>query len=635
MYEEEPIDFISLQTSIEDVTHSSTLPDEAATFARTTFGGGIGLSIEEDPGKESGMILYGHPYDVNGRGDIINAPMVRSIDLPVTMTEINAWFEMTVAGNQRLFLVGDHYVLVKASLTDTFAVSLDLTAGQVATDAEVFQGTQPNEFAFVALGSTGAATNYRILNGATGAWTTHATDFADYFKKYRSELYRLRYISGQGWTVAPSSNGGAGATWGAEIVVGDGGSIGTGLEILDDVLYVAKSAGLFSVDVGTTPDDNDLLGGFIRNRRNNMNGKNIFAWKDYIFYPTFDGGLWCRMIDGTVFEMGITNIPGNRSPIRGRVTAMVGDDYWLYAVIRNPLTNTSYLCKAKISDFTDGTNRPIFAWFGALVVWPAGVQINSIWISNIGTSITGNNPTFWAGRSDNKVDYFSLPRNGTDPTQDAADGGTCRAATTSLWYMPETDAGFPYYQKYWDTDAVEGINLLENTRYVDAEYSLDSGASWLTLGRFDNDNQSPLDYTSATGRRLSRRYMMITDAGAFTIVRSINLSYLVRFPDKAKISFTVEASRSTARMQTLERQEPEDIVRAIRFARQSASPVTLKTPYGLVYDVFVKYWKRVNIAAENRREYEWGIQVQCVVKAETGNIGVYDISLYDSGVVYA
>jgi len=338
------------------------------------------------------------------------------------------------------------------------------------------------------------------------------------------------------------------------------------------------------------------------------------------------------MADGTTFEMGVSGIFENRSPIRGRVSAMAGDDNFLWVAWFNALTNESYLCKARIAGYTD-TGRPRFAWVGALVVWTGGLTIGALRVSGVG----GNNPRLYCGRSDGRIDYVSLPRNGTDPKQDAADGGECRARATSVAYLPEVTARFLNQSKDFEEDLAEVENASAGARYVDEEYRTSDAAAWASLGRFETDGQPAIEFGSVSGKRLQRRLTLVTnDAAEFVAVRSLTLSYVLRFPDKPRFTFTVDATQFGDRLTGggQQREDPETVVTAIRNAKASTGAVSLETPYGVQYEAHVRFWRRVNTSAEAARPFGWGVLVVAVGKAVSGDLALYDISVWDGGDVF-
>lgn len=624
-YVDEALPFVPERQLDSDMSYASLPPEEAASKALTRFDGGLGRRVE--PTEEIGEVYYFYPADVGADGAVISPPLVTSVDTGVG-AGVTDFYRL---GTNLYALVG-RYALVTSDGA-TWTVSKDFGAGQVARNAETFAGTQPTEHAFVALGSTGTAQKFWVHDGTT--WTQHASKYADYFCRYRSELHRV-FLDGasNGWTVEKSANGGTTSSWSGATIIGDGVGRATGLTVHADSLYVPRSDGLFEVTKDTTPDDADLLGGFIKERRDDLNGVNTFAWHDYLFYPTAAGGLYCRMSDGTTFECGPTNKTQNRSPIRGRVTAISGDDNWLYIALHNPLVGESYLCKGRISDYSQSNNRPSFDWVGALVIWTGDITVDALEIAGV----PGPNPRLYCGRSDGRIDWLALPRAGMDPRQDAADGGGCRARQFGYVYLPETTATFINQQKDWVSDQVETENAAVGLRYVDEGFRTSDAAAWSTLGRFETDGQAAIAFGAVTGRRLQRRLTLYTSsATAYIAVRSIVLAYVLRFPDRPRFSFVVDATQGGARLNggLLQRMDANDVVEVIRQAKASAGGVAFRAPTGAAYLVHVRTRRVTNTIAEAGQPLVWQVEVMATAKAERGNLAVYSQSRYGGGDIYA
>ncbi len=381
---------------------------------------------------------------------------------------------------------------------------------------------------------------------------------------------QLRRVSAEGGAPLFSSStvGGTAATWTIGLPVGDGAAGVTNLLSLGGVPYLTKTDSFYSVqDGGTGESAEQDLWPHPAQISDPDNGRGACAWRGYLWLPLRQGFYRFRTAELTPF--GPELLAENDSPIRGRVTACAGDDYFLYAVVRSE-TGTSYLLAL---DHDRGSWHPL-ADLGAR-------ECRHVWVSDI----PGPNPRLYLGL-DSTVGRVVLPRGSPNPLHDA----NCRYATSAELQLSRFHGNFVAQTKSFLALSVIGEQLSPNA-YVDASYRVDAGAAFTTLARYSSPSGQRIELGSAaSGPFIDIRLTLATlDQTTTPIIRAVALAYAVRTGFKRVFEFFVNvADRLALRDGGRDRKSAADIKRAVTNAAAADGPVSLVSPGGEVLDVLVK-----------------------------------------------
>ena len=169
------------------------------------------------------------------------------------------------------------------------------------------------------------------------------------------------------------------------------------------------------------------------------------AWHGTMWVPHIRGLLNYRALGANGFVVTPAT-PGawvtTANPARGLVTALAGDNRWLYAALYTPDGDT-YIMAGRES-FADEQEHGLLIWHPLAKI--AGKRCNAMHLSGLRT-----NPTLWFGVGAD-VGYITLPRDGENPLQDS----NSRYATTGSIYFPAHSWSAPTTKKLWKSITVEG-----------------------------------------------------------------------------------------------------------------------------------------------------------------------------------
>lgn len=525
------------------------------------------------------------------------APEVKTATTGASGTLV-ASFEMGTT----LYVLAGRYC-VASTTGDSWSVSKDFGAGTMTTGVAVFQGTGGTTHAFVAMGSASGDPVYWLYDGST--WVQDGnSNKADEFAVVGDELWRAY----DGNKVAKSSDGGTSATWAAAITVGDADSAITGLLVLDDRLYVTKEDGLFTLTADATQVDQDLLPE-LHGRKDSLNGVGASVWRNEAWIP-FRQGFY-RYTPGTISPAGPEIETGNTSPVRGRITAAAGDDYFLYAALQNE-SGTTYL----MSFGAAGTAGTGAAWHPLADL--GGVDCRHMFVS----SVPGVNARLYFGR-DADIGYIVLPRSSPNPTLDS----NCRFGASGSLYLTRFDANFPAQDKAYLACSILGEGLNGNQEYADVYYKTAASGSYSLLGRYGTDPGTRQEFAATVAAKYIdlRLDLASSDSTKTPLHTSLALAYAVRTDYKRQFRFFV---RAVDRVPLLSGQRSvksvADTVAGIEAAVGSQGAVTLVAPDGKSYEVLVVDAERQATRAEADRPLEFSVPVMAVEYRAAASRGTWD-----------
>ncbi len=411
---------------------------------------------------------------------------------------------------------------------------------------------------------------------------------ADRFLVVGDQLLRVSAQGGRP-TLAKSNDGGSAATWNVGLSVGDGSHAVTNLLGLGGVPYLTKADSVYAIrsDAGGDSAQQDLWPHPAQSSDPD-NGRGACAWRSYLWLPLRQG--FYRLAPGELTAYGPELLAENDSPVRGRVTACAGDDYFLYAVVRSE-TGTSYLLAL---DHDRAAWHPL-ADLGAR-------ECRHMWVADV----PGPNPRLYLGL-DASVAWIVLPRGSANPLHDA----NCRYASSGELHLSRFHGNFVSQAKTYLALAVIGERLSPQS-YVDAAYRIVTDAAYTTLGRFAVAEGQRIEFgTPATGTFIDLRFVLGTiDPQTTPVIRAVTLAYAVRTGLKRVFEFFVRvADHLPLRDGGLDRQSARDIKRAVTDAAAADGPTSLVSPDGEVLDVIVRDLEAQAQRNEAGRELTWVMPV--------------------------
>jgi len=267
----------------------------------------------------------------------------------------------------------------------------------------------------------------------------------------------------QSFAVTPTTA----ANWGAVYPVGDPGSAITSMVELGELLYVGKTNGLYALGSSglaqsLTPE--------LRAYTNAENCVNTTGWHGSIWVPHIRGLLNYRNLGAQGFLVTPAT-PGQDvdedNPIRGQITALAGDNRWLFAALYTAGGDTYVLAGRTAQGEEQAYGMLIWHPLAKIVAKKCEcLHISGLW----------TNPRLFLGIGAD-VGYIVLPRHSDNPIQDS----NCRYQLSGSIYFPAHSWGTPTTVKIWKSVEIMG-ELLSAARYVDVYYRVD-GLAWTKAGR--------------------------------------------------------------------------------------------------------------------------------------------------------
>jgi hypothetical protein len=577
---------------------------------------------------------YHYTVNVDARfpGMVIPGPAVTTLTIGGT-ANVNGFFEM----DGLLFCIAGRYCKA-ITADDVVVLSKDFGAGKAATDCAVYNGT-----AYVGMGyseafwqrPTGAAavgvygtTKYgdgdvydtdltSTWAQASGLYMGHVTPFTD--RLWASVTAATVKSTAADPTVA--------SNWTAAYAVGDPSTAITSLAELGDLLYIGKQNGLFTLGSDgiahmATPELRSVVSG--------NNCVNVTPWH---------GSLWCPHVRGllnyrSLGEQGFAVTPAtpgswvtDDNPVRGRVTAMCGDNRWLYAALLTPDGDTYILA-----------GREAFEGEQGPLVWHPLAMLDDVECHAMHISGLWTNPRLFFGM-DEDCGYIVLPRNGENPTQD----NNCEYSLSGSIYYPAHSWYAPTTPKLFKSIEVQGENITP-ARYLDVYYRVDGKGAWTLAGTATRSPRSviSLGATGVAGTWLEVRldYTLPDATNPFkvyaVVVRGVERPQTIKV-----ITATVRCADNLQLQTRRERRTGAEILRDLEALASANRAVQMVDPLGTERWVIV-----LPPVGEQESEQDGAnapemlAQVRMAVfEAEqvagaTGNFGVYGESTYGGTDVY-
>ncbi len=392
-------------------------------------------------------------------------------------------------------------------------------------------------------------------------------DTAMFFAVHKAILYRV-VRSGRGFELWSNAAGGPDATWTNVGTISDLSVPVTGIFSVSDDLWITTT-GLPRILASGETTLSDGVWPHPRTLTDSLNGIGGNVWRGALWVPArqdlyrlFANTNGIIQIDD---EVGPGRILDNDSPVSGRVTAFVGDDYYGYAVLQDR-SNVSYL----------------ISWVPSTGKWHSLLNLGSgrclkMWVSGVGNA--DGNPHLYMNMDTDLV-YFVLPRNGPDPTSDpncSFDNGT---TDVGILLHGRFRSGFKYDSKVWLKGETEADSLAAGQTILYA-YRTTTGAGFtnLTSAWASGTINSANFPTSVSGYWIEPRLTLATTAIASSpILRSFWLSYAVQLPQKPEYSFLLEIKDGLKTRSGTESRTAEQLLDALDTAMSASGTVTIFEP---------------------------------------------------------
>ena len=452
---------------------SSVNPVFGVPIGFADLSGGYGLQSQRD--GVTNRYWYGIAFD-GSQGIMQKGPHIPRVT-PAAGTNVTRFFE----ADGILFAISGRYCIYMASDT-VWSTAKDLNAGKLSTDAVTFTSSGSGiTISFVAMGDSEYFW-YRTAGGvATAGWTQHTSLCARNFERVGREFWRASATNNMA-KVDVDADPLTAANWTAinaySVGTKDAGIVRIG-GVNDGTMFIFKEDGIYSFD--GAGEDYELFPQ-LRMATASTNASAYTTWKNdrYVAYGT---ALYRLTSDGVLTQVGPELMTDNASPIKGRITALCGTPFALYAGIWNPDTSAAYLIKYQGEVAKDSNGREYHVWHGSLSkAWTA--QISAMHESSIGAD--SGHTRLYMGFSDGKVAYFNLPCT-PNPTgcssyrwayQDAEDSN---AAINGLLYLPTLDMGFPSDSKSLLAANATSLNF-DSSNYCKFDYRTLRTGSYDSIG---------------------------------------------------------------------------------------------------------------------------------------------------------
>lgn len=472
----------------------------------------------------------------------------------------------------KLWVAAGRYVkAIAATTTYTVSPGLDAGSGKTVTDIEEWKG---NLYAGQGFGSG----DY-LCKHAAGAAVDTWTEDNDVQVGYMCTLYDKMYASVSSYGVAAVANDPMTlGDWTATYTIGDSSRAITSLEVLEDELYIGKRDGLYGLDssgIGT------MLSPELKQYRSPVNCKGMKVWHGTLIVPHLRGLLqYAGRGDGThsVAPIGPGRSAMADNPILGHVTAVCGDEKYLYVALwtgqYNATTGGTTYILAGCFDEKLGA----WAWH-PLIKFADDKRCDAMFISSLWTV-----PHLWMGYGEDAA-YIKIPRGVDNPYLDS----NSRYATSGTIRFQRHDLFAPATYKVWKSVEIEADNL-SPSRYLTVYTRADNG-DWVSWGNAYQSPRTKIVFGSEgiAGKTIELR-LDYTMPGNITpiVIRSAVLRAAER-PDSVEMITAVVRCDDKLRLRNggYNRRTGAETWTALRAMLDHSGTVTLKDTLGTEKEVLV------------------------------------------------
>ena len=395
-----------------------------------------------------------------------------------------------------------------------------------------------------------------------------------------------------------TEEGGTAPLYGAQLTIGDADeAINAGYSVSEatqsgeqERVYMVKPSGLFTTTATGTQTVERVV---TFNPTNSNNGLGGSIWHvDKALYIPIGNGLR-QLQNSGLRPMGPELHGANSSDVRGEITAVAGDSYYLYAAVQNSSGKT-YLMSWGVYDPRDDGSTTF------LPVWHVIADLGSVTIRTmLATSEdTGANPRLLMG-SNADVKYITVsnesPNWRLDTGCQVASSSTLDFSNLTLVFEAELKAllSFSAVVEGWSISSGAAVNL-SSAGDVAVAYRMSPQDDFTTLSTWSADADSVRqDFSSnLSGRAVDIRITLSADAATATpILRTGALHYAVRTKFKRRFSFRCRRpmwTRDGSATELTEAQYYADL----KTARETGTAVAFKSPFDETILVIVRQLER-------------------------------------------
>ena len=419
-------------------------------------------------------------------------------------------------------------------------------------------------------------------------------DTATHFAVLGPRLYRV-YKSAAGFKLAQSSNGTTGPTW---------VELGTISSLDDPVTEMYKSQGRLHIwceqsfhvleSDGETLAENVFPHGV--GLSDSLNAVGASNWGGNAYVPLRQGLYRIFSDQGVLFldaDFGPQRLTSNDSPVRGRVTAVTGDDFHLYSIVQDEDGKSYLICFVPDQD----------AWH--TIADLGSITSRRMWVSDVGHA---TNPLLYFSAGTN-IRWLILPRSSPNPLHDSA----CRYASSGTFFPGQFFADFSREVKAWLSWHLVAERL-DTGQTVKHSYRVTDDGSFSDLVTYSTDpgGQQPFATNVASRMIDTRLTLATTDSSKTPVVRLNQTRYAVRFPYKRRIQFAVRIEDYQSTLTGRRSESAQTLESRIRSSCSSSAPVTLSNPFGESIDVVPIDGRLFLVKDEVGRAVEWAFFVEAV-----------------------
>lgn len=466
----------------------------------------------------AGTSEYGQNTDTRWPFRLLPASAITTITLTGSTSTPTAIFEAL----GRIWILAGRFVYRVNPSDDTVVQSRDFGATVLTNDGLRWE----SDFGLV---TTNEATNslWKVTAlGSPDTWTQTTSVEAWRLAAGINRLFKIE-TNGTLKNIGTGLDPMVDTNYADSVQVGETGTKPTALLAYERTVFAGKPEGLFGV--GEEGFGVPLIRKMALDDRNCLGAAVVEPW----VYIPHSRGLY-RFLPGLVESVGIEKEILSESPVRGRVTAIIGDGQWIYIWVRVSATVT-YLLVARERRGGEPGFGPLILDTFAYYTDGTDARTEAAFLGTTRDSSLALAPRLWFGRGVN-VAYINLSLGFGAP--DVLD---------SAYRFATTNGGNRFSPKLrfddWNPKDFSKINLagknLSSTKFWDLAYSIDGGA-FLTTDIDGNNMRINSDGlktfilpTSAVGREIQYRLTWTSDSS--TVPPELNYFEAFAVPQSKKL----------------------------------------------------------------------------------------------------
>jgi hypothetical protein len=606
--------------------------------------GGMGELLQ--PEQRPRRYQYAQRADLSVDGYWMKGPNFENhVETITGAGEIRQFVKALHNGIETIFAVCQNGVWVRlgdgnwgVSLTSTTSVPLSVSINP--QQGARFKGAGGVTGDYLWLGVS--AGNFWVYNGTlwaagtSGQGPLNPINASDPQVRYIERVGNELWVAGDYWVAKVEEDPLDRTKWAGAIYIGDQTSKITYLKALNNVLYIFKTDGIYTIS--TAGVDQELFP-TLRNKISPLNGRNAAVWMNRMWF-SFQDDVYTIDTNGMIEPDGLERMLENVSEVRGRLVASAGHNTWFnYELYYNSYTGKSYLVKHGTwieNPDQQGSIHFTDSHHGSLAEWSKQATCMQV-MPNLGLN---GNDRLYVGFADGTLEWCVLPLSSPNPANDVACEYT---AQDSYVYLPIHHANFQADNKFWRGISIPGPHITA-TEYAVIEYKHDlinPSGTWLTLHPEDPNFTLPAmrhnwpTVNPIYSRSILIRVKLVRDVAHGSpvnqtpVLQGINIHEAIRPEVSLEYLFSIKAGSYLPRHNgTVDRRRGSLIRDEILAAASQVGAVLVRLTDGTTQEMVIIDYKESTIPKQKRRDIGFLIQLTCLqIKAFT-NIAV------ESGITY-